>query len=78
MPHPNAAKVFINWYMSKPSQELYESITLEASRRIDLGTSPPSYVVPGKFAYTDDYTEDYYLLSRSSLVKSLNDTLGQR
>ncbi|WP_172804656.1 ABC transporter substrate-binding protein [Afipia sp. GAS231] len=78
VPHPNAAKVFINWYMSKPGQELYESITLEASRRIDLGTSPPSYVVPGKFEYTDDYTEDYYLLSRSSMVKSLNDTLGQR
>jgi ABC-type Fe3+ transport system substrate-binding protein len=77
VPHPNAAKVFNNWYMSKPGQEVYESIMLEVSRRIDVNTGPPSYLVPGKFQYTDDYNEDSYF-SRNALVKSVNDALGQR
>jgi ABC-type Fe3+ transport system substrate-binding protein len=75
--HPNAAKVFNNWYMSKPGQEVYESIMLEVSRRIDVNTGPPSYLVPGKFQYADDYNEDSYF-SRNALVKSVNDALGQR
>jgi ABC-type Fe3+ transport system substrate-binding protein len=77
VPHPNAAKVFTNWYMSRPGQEVYESIMLEVSRRIDVNTGVPSYLVPGKFDYIDDYNEESYF-SRDVLVKSINDALGQR
>ena len=77
VPHPNAAKVFTNWYMSKPGQEIYESIMLEVSRRVDVDTGLPSYLVPGKFNYIDDYNENAYF-SREALVNSINDALGQR
>ena len=46
VPHPNAATVFINWYVSRPGQEVYESVMLETSVRTDLNTGLPDYLVP--------------------------------
>jgi ABC-type Fe3+ transport system substrate-binding protein len=37
-PHPNAIKVFINWFMSKEGQETYGKIHGHASRRLDIDT----------------------------------------
>jgi len=79
VPHPNAAKVFINWYVSKPGQETYESVMMEVSRRIDVNTGVPAYLVPGRsgIEYIDDYNENYYA-SRGAVIKLINDALGQR
>jgi iron(III) transport system substrate-binding protein len=37
-PHPNAAKVFINWLLSKEGQEVYGRAMGQATRRLDVET----------------------------------------
>jgi iron(III) transport system substrate-binding protein len=37
-PHPNAAKVFVNWLLSKEGQELYVKVMHQATRRSDVDT----------------------------------------
>jgi iron(III) transport system substrate-binding protein len=38
-PHPNAAKVFINWFLSKEGQEMYGKSYGVGSRRLDVDTA---------------------------------------
>jgi iron(III) transport system substrate-binding protein len=35
-PHPNAAKVYLNWILSREGQQLYVQYLDEASRRLDV------------------------------------------
>ena len=37
-PHPNAAKVFVNWLLGKEGQEIYGRAVGNASRRLDVDT----------------------------------------
>jgi len=37
-PHPNAAKLFVNWLLSKEGQELYGKAMGQATRRLDVET----------------------------------------
>ncbi len=37
-PHPNAAKVFINWFLGKEGQEIFTRAMGEATRRLDVET----------------------------------------
>ncbi|MGZ9261336.1 MAG: ABC transporter substrate-binding protein [Candidatus Binatia bacterium] len=37
-PHPNAAKVFVNWLLSKEGQEIYSRVLLHGTRRLDVDT----------------------------------------
>ncbi|HEY7217315.1 MAG TPA: extracellular solute-binding protein [Candidatus Binatia bacterium] len=37
-PHPNAAKIFVNWLLSKEGQELYSRALLHGTRRLDVDT----------------------------------------
>ncbi len=37
-PHPNAAKVLINWLLSKEGQEIYSLAQGQATRRLDVDT----------------------------------------
>ena len=37
-PHPNAAKVFVNWMLSKEGQELYVKVMHQSTRRLDVDT----------------------------------------
>jgi ABC-type Fe3+ transport system substrate-binding protein len=37
-PHPNAAKVFVNWFLSKEGQETYGKVHGHATRRLDVDT----------------------------------------
>jgi iron(III) transport system substrate-binding protein len=41
-PHPNAAKVYINWLLSKRGQETWVDITNDNSRRKDVAPGDPS------------------------------------
>jgi ABC-type Fe3+ transport system substrate-binding protein len=78
VPHPNAAKVFINWYMSRPGQEVYQSIMLATSRRLDVKTGLPDYVVPKDgIKYFEAYNEKIYN-SRKIVIKAITDALGKR
>jgi iron(III) transport system substrate-binding protein len=45
-PHPNAAKVYLNWFLSKEGQEAWTSITTDNSRRLDVAPKDPVTVVP--------------------------------
>lgn len=38
-PHPNAAKVFVNWLLSREGQELYTKLHGQATRRLDVDTT---------------------------------------
>jgi ABC-type Fe3+ transport system substrate-binding protein len=78
VPHPNAAKVFINWYMSRPGQEVYESVMLETSRRLDVNTGVPDYLVPRPGVnYYEAFSEEEYF-SRNDVIGLINKTLGAR
>jgi ABC-type Fe3+ transport system substrate-binding protein len=78
VPHPNAATIFINWYMSKPGQEVYESVMLETSRRLDINTGLPDYLVPRPgVKYYEAYNEEVYF-SRDAVVKLITEALGNR
>lgn len=58
-PHPNAAKVFLNWLLSKEGQELYGRVMRHATRRLDVDTK--SMVEVGVQAAKDFITlEEYY------------------
>jgi iron(III) transport system substrate-binding protein len=37
-PHPNAAKVFVNWLLSREGQEIFGKATGQATRRLDVDT----------------------------------------
>ena len=37
-PHPNAAKVFVNWILSKEGQELWGQAMVDGTRRLDVDT----------------------------------------
>ncbi len=37
-PHPNAAKVFVNWLLSKEGQEIYGKAMKQGTRRLDVNT----------------------------------------
>jgi ABC-type Fe3+ transport system substrate-binding protein len=37
-PHPHAARVFVNWLLSKEGQELYVKVMHQATRRLDVDT----------------------------------------
>ncbi len=38
-PHPNAAKIFVNWLLSKEGQELYGKAMTQGTRRLDVSTA---------------------------------------
>lgn len=60
-PHPNAAKVFINWLLSKEGQTIFTQAQMAQSGRVDVTTEhldPVEVRVPGK-KYFEAYSEDF-------------------
>jgi ABC-type Fe3+ transport system substrate-binding protein len=81
VPHPNAATVFINWYLSRPGQEVYAGVMLEQSRRTDVQVeNMPDYVDPATYPHTgfDGYDWDFYTKQRSEVATLLVEALGGR
>jgi ABC-type Fe3+ transport system substrate-binding protein len=37
-PHPNALKVFVNWFLGKEGQEFYARVMKQGTRRLDVDT----------------------------------------
>jgi ABC-type Fe3+ transport system substrate-binding protein len=76
-PHPHAAIVFLNWFASERGQSVYQPITLETSRRLDVTKKGIlSVTVPkNDVKYVDAYSVDV-LKQRSSLVAQLTNALG--
>jgi len=44
-PHPNAAKLFVNWLLSKEGQETYQNAIGEPTRRLDVEVPTEPYAV---------------------------------
>jgi iron(III) transport system substrate-binding protein len=57
-PHPNATKVFVNWFLGQEGQETYSRAMGQASRRLDVDTQwlKEFGVIPAK----DNLTQDQY------------------
>lgn len=62
-PHPNAAKVFLNWYLSREGQVMMSRMSQQQSTRVDIPTDfldserirVPQMKYPG-----ENYTEGFY------------------
>ena len=64
-PHPNATKVFVNWFLSREGQEVYARAMHQATRRIDVDVKWLREV--GVTAAKDALTIDqYYKLENQS------------
>jgi ABC-type Fe3+ transport system substrate-binding protein len=57
-PHPNAAKVFVNWFLSQEGQETYSRAMGQASRRLDVDSQWLKEL--GVIAAKDGLTADQY------------------
>jgi iron(III) transport system substrate-binding protein len=62
-PHPNAARVFVNWLLSPEGQTMYSTAMNQASRRLDVATDHlEPYAVPkADRQYWPNYHEDNVL-----------------
>lgn len=60
-PHPNGAKVFINWLLSKEGQNVYSTSSLQQSGRLDVPTDflDPIYIRAPGIKYFEAYSEDF-------------------
>jgi ABC-type Fe3+ transport system substrate-binding protein len=77
-PHPNAALVFMNWYASKPGQEVNSRTQVMWSRRTDVvipGQPESIKPKPGVY-YNDQYAEDFVLNKRDKLVEEIRKIVG--
>lgn len=74
-PHPNAAKVFINWFLGKDGQTAYTISADEPSRRLDVRTDHlPEWAIPKPgVKYWESYKWDKVKMSSEleSLLKEL-------
>lgn len=66
-PHPNAARVFVNWFLSKEGQEMYGKAMGQASRRLDVDTkwlvkagvkASKDFITLEEYLRLENYTED--------------------
>jgi ABC-type Fe3+ transport system substrate-binding protein len=77
-PHPNAAQLFANWFLTKEAQTIYEMQMMETSLRTDIsGTHVPDYVRPrpGVEYPVDDYSFQHYSKIRQPAVEALQKVL---
>lgn len=78
-PHPNAAKLFINWLLSKEGLTIFSKLYDSPSARLDVPTDflkPDRLRQPGvKYFWAD--TEEY-LLKEPALQKEAREILGIR
>jgi iron(III) transport system substrate-binding protein len=58
-PHPNAARIYINWFLSREGQENWTSITTDNSRRLDVTPKDPVTVVPSGLTLVNLNEEKY-------------------
>ena len=77
-PHPNAARVFVNWALSKAGQDALHRPQLYPSLRTDVSRDyVPDYTLaaPG-VNYLDTYTEEFQV-TRVKLAKQLGELIGR-
>jgi ABC-type Fe3+ transport system substrate-binding protein len=78
-PHPNAAKLYINWLLSRDGQLAWQQSVQSPSLRTDLGRAglaAPQVPRPGE-SYVDGGTEEYARLTPSSIRDLVTEGLEQ-
>jgi ABC-type Fe3+ transport system substrate-binding protein len=78
-PHPAAARVFVNWYLSKNGQEAYVAGMHQPSDRQDVANEGvPEYLIPkAGLAYFSSYEETFLLEIRPQLLKDIGRIVGK-
>ena len=66
-PHPNAAKVFINWLLSQEGQTVYAKATLYNSRRTDVEVIDKAGVVDPNKKYINFSSEEVNPTQRKTI-----------
>ena len=77
-PHPNAALVFANWYLSTRGQKALVEAGHYPSRRMDVPPEgvPANFIPDPAKTYLDQYQEDWYVKVRPNVQKALKEALG--
>ncbi|MGH7771804.1 MAG: ABC transporter substrate-binding protein [Candidatus Binatia bacterium] len=74
-PHPNAAAVFLNWFLSREGQTIWSKAMNSISRRLDVPTDHlPSYIVPrpnAKYWLVDIEENIHRLPEEEKILKEL-------
>lgn len=78
-PHPAAAKVFANWYLSRSGQQAMVAAYANPSDRSDVDNSAiPDYLVPGAGeTYLDTYRQDYVSNVEPGLLDAFSAAVAQ-
>ncbi len=77
-PHPNAAKVFINWFLSREGQAATQKSVRKQTRRIDVSTEGLSALetrVPGVKYFPMPDEKEKFILTESAKYKKLAEQL---
>jgi ABC-type Fe3+ transport system substrate-binding protein len=78
-PHPAAARVFVNWFLSKNGQEAYVAGMHQPSDRQDIANEGvPDYLIPKPgLDYFTSYEETYVLEIRPQVLKDIGRIIGK-
>jgi iron(III) transport system substrate-binding protein len=78
-PHPNAARILVNWLASKEGQELFSDVSEWPSRRVDVSMKGlPEYLFPkAGVKYLDNFDYNFYTEKRPETSKKLIELLGR-
>jgi iron(III) transport system substrate-binding protein len=78
-PHPNAAKVFVNWIASKEGSTIFGKADSSASLRTDVDSSAwvPANLIPKKDGkYIDSYDYTFVTETRATIMKVMGPIVG--
>ncbi|MDP2647105.1 MAG: extracellular solute-binding protein [Desulfobacterales bacterium] len=73
-PHPNAAKVFINWFLSREGQEINQEVVRKQTRRLDVppvGLGPYEQRISGVKYFPLPDEKEKFILTESKKYKKL-------
>ena len=79
-PHPNAAKLFVNWLASKEGLETYARARGEVPTRNDIDAAsfiPPEAIPRAGVKYLDTYEWDFVVKFRSKMRRRMKKMLGR-
>ncbi len=75
-PHPNAARVFINWLLTKEGQTLYSRGYGSASRRLDVPNEGDPLKIPQPGMKYFNSEEEELILDRPEDMKTAMEIFG--
>ena len=77
-PHPNAARVLVNWLASREGMDVWSRAQGIPPVRTDLDTSPypADELIDPSASYLDSYGWDYVIKDRDQQMKRLQQVLG--